>query len=369
MYSENERYETTTQRTEMTSARIAVLGTGANGASIGADMVRAGLDVTFIEQWPAHVEAMRANGLTVHLPTETQVTPITAYHLCQVAELRKPFDIVFTSVKTYDTRWVTELIKPLLHDDSIVVGLQNGMTIDAVADVVGEKRSVGAVLGIAANMFEPGVVTRQYGPSETWLAVGSLDGAVTPAVQAAADALAHAGHVEIPGNIRDAKWMKLIANIPEMLPSAILDVPLLTAAAVDGMRPVMDAAAREAYHVAIGLGVTMIPVLGKTADQVPDSDQYAVDLLETILESFSRPDTRVAVLQDWEKGRRGELDAFSGYIVSKQKESGVSTPVNEMILSIAERIERGELKQDLSNAELMIRGYADILAASAVHAG
>ncbi|NBX23351.1 MAG: 2-dehydropantoate 2-reductase [Microbacteriaceae bacterium] len=352
----------------MTNARIAVLGTGANGASIGADMIRAGLDVTFIEQWPDHVEAMRANGLTVHLPTETQVTPIEAYHFCQVAELRTPFDIVFTSVKTYDTRWVTELIKPLLHEDSIVVGLQNGMTVDAVADIVGEKRSVGAVLGIAANMFEPGVA-RQYGPDETWLAVGSLDGTVTPAVQAAADALAHAGHVEIPANIRDAKWMKLIANIPEMLPSAILDVPLLTAAAVDGMRPVMDAAAREAYHVAIGLGVTMIPVLGKTADQVPDSDQYAVDLLETILESFSRPDTRVAVLQDWEKGRRAELDAFSGYIVSKQQESGVATPVNEMILGIAQRIERGELRQDLSNAELMIRGYADIVSKTAVNVG
>ena len=346
----------------MTSPRIAILGTGANGAPIGADMIRAGLDVTFIEQWPDHVEAMRANGLTVHLPHETQNTPVTAYHFCQVAELRKPFDIVFTSVKTYDTRWVTELIKPLLHDTSIVVGLQNGMTIDAVAEIVGPERSVGAVLGIAANMFEPGVVTRQYGPDETWLAVGSLDGSVTPAVQAAADALKHAGHVEIPDNIRDAKWMKLIANIPEMLPSAILNVPLLTAAGIEGMRPVMDAAAREAYHVAIGLGINMIPVLGKTAADVPNSDQYAVDLLETILESFSRPDTRVAVLQDWDKGRRGELDAFSGYIVSKQLEAGVKTPVNEMILDIAQRVENGEIAPDPKNAELMIRGYNEILA-------
>ncbi|CAB4554429.1 unannotated protein [freshwater metagenome] len=346
----------------MTSPRIAILGTGANGAPIGADMIRAGLDVTFIEQWPDHVEAMRANGLTVHLPHETQNTPVTAYHFCQVAELRAPFDIVFTSVKTYDTRWVTELIKPLLHDTSIVVGLQNGMTIDAVADIVGPHRSVGAVLGIAANMFEPGVVTRQFGPDETWLAVGSLDGTITPAVQAAADALAHAGHVEIPDNIRDAKWMKLIANIPEMLPSAILNVPLLTAAGIEGMRPVMDAAAREAYHVAIGLGINMIPVLGKTAADVPNSDQYAVDLLETILESFSRPDTRVAVLQDWDKGRRGELDAFSGYIVSKQTAAGVKTPVNAMILDIAQRVENGEIAPDPKNAELMIRGYNEILA-------
>jgi len=34
---------------------IAIVGTGANGASIGADLTLAGEDVVFIEQWPAHV--------------------------------------------------------------------------------------------------------------------------------------------------------------------------------------------------------------------------------------------------------------------------------------------------------------------------
>lgn len=347
--------------------KIAVLGTGANGASLGADMIRAGLDVTFIEQWPAHVEAMRASGLTVHLPNETQVTPVNVYHLCQVAELRTPFDIVFTSVKTYDTRWVTELIKPLLHEESVVVGLQNGMTIDQVADIVGPQRTLGAVLGIAANMFDPGVVVRQYGPSETWLTVGSLDGTSSPALTAAAEALSFGGHTEISQDIRASKWMKLIANIPEMLPSAILNVPLLTAASMEGMRPVMDAAAREAYHVARALGINMVPVLGKTEADVPDSDQYAVDLLETILESFSRPDTRVAVLQDWDKGRRAELDAFSGYIVSQQEKTGVETPVNEAILRIAQRIENGDLTPDPSNSKLMIESFEEIQAASVGH--
>jgi 2-dehydropantoate 2-reductase len=46
----------------MGSQKIAVVGTVANGASIDADLTRAGLDVTFIEQWPAHVEAMRKGG-------------------------------------------------------------------------------------------------------------------------------------------------------------------------------------------------------------------------------------------------------------------------------------------------------------------
>ena len=341
------------------TARIAVVGTGANGASLGADMKRAGLDVTFIEQWPAHVEAMRENGLTVHLPDgSSENTAVEVFHFCQVAELRGTFDIVFISVKTYDTRWVCELIKPLLHESSVVVGLQNGMTIDDVADIVGAHRSVGAVLGIAANMFTPGVVVRQVDRAGTWLTVGTLDGSRTPEMESVASALGHAGRISISDDIRSSKWMKLLANIPEMLPSALMNVPLLTAAGTAGVRPVMDAMSREAYRTAIDLGITMVPVLGKTAADVPDSDQYAIDLLDTILESYSLPDTRVAVLQDWDKGRRAELDAFSGYVVSKQAELGTTAPVNQAVLHLAQRVERGELAPDPSNSALLIAALA-----------
>lgn len=351
---------TTSPVTPSGPLRIAVVGTGANGASLGADLVRAGLDVTFIEQWPAHVEAMRADGLTVHLPDgSTEVTPVSVYHFCQVAELREPFDIAFISVKTYDTRWVTELIKPLLHETSVVVGLQNGMTIDDVADIVGEERSIGAVLGIAANMFNPGVVVRQVDRAGTWLTVGTHDGTRTPALEAVAEALGHAGRISISDDIRSSKWMKLLANIPEMLPSAILNVPLLTATEIPGVRAVMDAASREAYRTAVDLGIAMVPIFGKTAAEVPDSDQYAIDLLDAVLASFSLPDTRVAVLQDWDKGRRAELDAFTGYIVAQQADLGTRAPVNEAILRIAQRIERGELAPDPSNASLLVEALAE----------
>ncbi|MFW8745580.1 ketopantoate reductase family protein, partial [Mesorhizobium japonicum] len=106
------------------------MGTGAQGAGIGADLLRAGLDVTFIEQWPSHVEAMRRDGITVRMPQETQVTPVPrALHLCDVATLREPFDLVFTLVKAYDTRWTVELIRPYLAPDGLVAGLQNGMSL------------------------------------------------------------------------------------------------------------------------------------------------------------------------------------------------------------------------------------------------
>ena len=346
------------KQVNLAGLKIAVVGTGANGASIGADMVRAGLDVTFIEQWPAHVEAMRTAGLTVHLPHETQNTPIRAHHLCEVAELRTVFDIVFISVKTYDTRWVCELIRPIIHDGSVVVGLQNGMTIDVVADVLGPQRSIGAVLGIAANMFEPGVVVRQFAPEATWISVGTLDGSRTERLEQVSAALSYAAVTEISDDIRASKWMKLIANIPEMLPSAILNVPLLQAVQLDGVRDVMDAAAREAYALAIDLGIDMLPIFGKTAEDVPDSDQYALDLLDAVLADFSLPDTRVAVLQDWDKGRRAELDAFSGYIVDQRAKRGERVPVNEAILSIAQQIERGKLSPSPQNAGLLVAAGA-----------
>jgi 2-dehydropantoate 2-reductase len=338
--------------------KIAIVGTGANGASIGADMVRAGLDVTFIEQWPAHVETMRADGLTVHLPDETQVTPVTALHLCQIAELREPFDLVFTSVKTYDTRWVAELIKPVIRPDSLVIGLQNGMTVDDVAQILGKQRTGGAVLGIAANMFDPGVVVRQYAPADTWIAVGALGGGRTERVEQAAEALSHAAVVEISDDIRGAKWMKLIANIPEMIPSAILNVPLLTAVQAPGVREVMDDMTREAYALATDLDIPMQAIFGKTDDEVRQSETYAISLLDAVLEHYSRPDTRVAVLQDWDKGRRAELDAFSGYIVAKRAEIGGRAPVNEAILRIAQRIEAGELKPSPDNARLIVEAGA-----------
>ena len=49
---------------------IAVLGTGANGSCIAADLIETGFDVSLIDQWPARVEAMRANGLRIQMEDE-----------------------------------------------------------------------------------------------------------------------------------------------------------------------------------------------------------------------------------------------------------------------------------------------------------
>ena len=122
--------------------KIAVLGVGAIGSSIGADLTHAGYDVTLIDQWPAHVKAMKTNGLQVQFKTSQFQVPVKAMHLCDMASANLMFDIVFLAAKSNDTRWLAEFIKPYLKKDGVVVGTQNGMNDDAIASILGRERVI-----------------------------------------------------------------------------------------------------------------------------------------------------------------------------------------------------------------------------------
>jgi 2-dehydropantoate 2-reductase len=344
----------------MAEKRIAVVGTGANGAAIAADMTNVGFDVTCIEQWPAHVEAIRAKGVTVRSPQGDEVvTQLNIHHLCEVAEIKQPFDLVYVVTKAYDARWHCELIMPLLAPDGLAVGLQNGMTLDDMADVLGAERTFASAIEIAGNCFEPGVVERQTPPEGCWFSLGPYDER-TPfdRVEELAVPLRSAGAVEVTDDPRSSKWMKLVANAAEMLPSAILGVPLVAALHVDGMREVMDAAGTEALEAAIGTGSKIVPMFGQEGiDDLPP-ERYSAALLDAVLAGWSLEDTKVAILQDWIKGRKGEGEEMSGLVVREMEKLGAEAPVNQRLVEISRRVESGELQPGLENAELMISALA-----------
>jgi len=335
------------------SIKIAFLGTGAQGSGIGADLIRAGLDVTFIEQWPAHVEAMRERGIEVRLPLETVITPVAkVLHLCEVATLREKFDIVFLVMKAYDARWASLLIEPYLADDGLVVGLQNGMSIDDIAAAVGAHRTIGAVIEMASNMFEPGVVTRQNAPADSWFAVGAIDPATQHRAADVQQVLRHAGTVEVSDDIRSSKWMKLVANAGELVPSAILDVALFEAVRMPGVHEFMVRCGMEAARAAVADGSRLVPIFGLTADQVTEPDQYAADLLGEVLDKYSLPDTRTTVLHDWMKGRHSEYREVNGLVVDVL--GAADAPHNAHTVELARRIEAGELERGPQNLELLV---------------
>ncbi|MFN0114050.1 MAG: ketopantoate reductase family protein [Paracoccaceae bacterium] len=334
--------------------RIAFLGTGAQGASIAADFALARLDVTFIDQWPPHVEAMRTTGLTVNLPNRTLKTPpLKALHLCQVAEVKEPFDVVFLVVKAYDTRWACELIKPVLAPDGLLVGLQNGMTHLDIAAIVGRERTVGAVIEIASNMWTPGETTRQNDHDESWFAMGALDPATQPRVEAVANLLRHSGTVEVVDDIHSAKWMKLVVNAAELIPSAIVDTELNAAARAPGMLEVMREAGYEAMRAALADGATIMPIIGMPPVMSNHPERYVDQIFERVLTTYSREDTLTTSLQDWRKGRRAEVREVNGWVVDILAAHGQHAPVNRKVVELGLAIESGGLAAQPGNVALL----------------
>ncbi len=337
----------------MTTKRIAVLGAGANGASIGADLTRAGLDPLLIEQWPEHVQAMRRHGVRIEMPGETLNQPVRVINLCEVATLREQFDIVLLVNKAYDTRWSCHLIAPYLKPDGLLVGVQNGMTVDAIAEVVGPQRTMGCVIEISSMMFDPGVVQRHSGPARSWFAVGGIDPATRGREEEVAQLLRHSGAVEVVDDIRSAKWMKLVSNATTLVTTAILGVPMAEAEMLPGMRQLMVRSGQEALDTGIALGHSILPIFGLTAADLGKTDRLVESLLDTLLEGFVLPDTRTTVLQDWMKGRHSEVDDLNGLVAREGRSRGVATPVNDAVVEIARRIERGKLSPEPRNLALL----------------
>jgi 2-dehydropantoate 2-reductase len=340
--------------------RIAFLGTGAQGASIGADFALAGHDVTFVEQWPDHVQAIRDNGITVNLPNETINVRVPTLHLCQLAEVKEPFDIVFMVVKAYDTKWACQLIEPYLASDGLVVGLQNGMTHEEIAGIIGRERTIGAVIEIASNMFVPGITNRQNDRESSWFAMGALDPKTQDRVESVAELLRCTGRVEVTDDIRSAKWMKLVVNAAELIPSAIVNLPLADAARAPGMLEVMREAGYEAMRAALADGSKVVPIIGMPPITTNDPERYVDQIFEEVLRTFSREDTLTTSLQDWRKGRRAEVREVNGWVVDILAAHGQSAPMNDLVVQMGLEIERGTLQPAPENAGPLIEALGGL---------
>jgi len=335
--------------------RIAIVGTGANGASIGADLALAGEDVTFIEQWPEHVEAMRSRGVTINMREHSINVPVRTLHLCEVATLREKFDIVLVLVKAYDTRWAAHLIVPYLEPHGVMAGVQNGMTTGIVADVAGPERTIGAVIEITSAMTTPGVVERHSGPERSWFAVGSIDPSTRPREEHVASVLRRSGSVEIVDDIEATKWMKLVSNATTLVTSAIAGLSIAEASTIPAMRDLMLESGQEALDAAVGLGNPILPIFGLGREDVERAETVVETLLDRLIGEFVLPHSTSTILQDWTKGRRSEVDDINGHVVLAAERLGCQAPVNAAVVELAHAIERGDLNPDPSNLDLLIQ--------------
>ena len=154
--------------------KILVWGAGAVGSAVGAALVRAGVDVTFVDAAPAHVAALREHGLVLEADGETSVLPVWAMH---PEELSGQWDRVLLCVKSQHTTVAAVMLRPHLAEDGVVLSLQNGLCAGVVAETVGPERTLAGFVNFGADVLAPGRIG--FGNRGT-VAIGELNGRMTP---------------------------------------------------------------------------------------------------------------------------------------------------------------------------------------------
>ena len=328
--------------------KIAVLGTGGTGSVIGGMLTRAGHDVTLIDQWPAHVEAMKEAGLHMSLREEEFQVPVQALHLHEVSVFNQLFNIVFLSCKSYDTLWMVQLIIPYLKPDGVLVSAQNSLNDQWIAPLVGAHRDVGCVLTMSSEVFQPGRVKRNTAMDQTTFTLGELDGQITPRLQELQGILSAAGKTELTTNLWGSRWAKLVFNATVAPVCALAGVgPAHLPEAPERIRVCLELG-KEALRVGQALGYTMEPVFGLTMEEAVTSPEA----LASNLARGSRAEgaeARSFFHQDILKGRRTEVDYINGLVSQKGREVGIPTPMNDAATRLVKSLERGELRPEPAN--------------------
>jgi 2-dehydropantoate 2-reductase len=345
--------------------RIAVVGAGAVGGYVGSGLAACGHDVTLIDPWPAHVEAIQARGM--HLsgmtPAETRIVRVNALHVADAQRIakEKPIDIAIVAVKSYDTEWATLLIAQYLSAGGYVASLQNCINEERIAGIIGWGRTVGVVVtgGLALDLYEPGRIRRTMAkrPDLVALYVGEPHGRITARVEALARMLSDVDTARATNNLWGERWTKLCVNGMRNGVSAATGMGGNQRDSHDAVRRVCIRLGGESVRVGQALGFK----LGKVGELDPEQlaraaegDVVALAETERLMLAGTKAEARSelqrpSMAQDMAKGRRTEIEFMNGFIASKGEEAGVPAPTHARLTEIVKQVERGELAPDPAN--------------------
>ena len=107
--------------------KIAIAGAGAMGCRFGYMLTKAGQDVVLIDEWPAHIEAIRTNGLQVVDGDTTDTLQIPIY---RPEEVHEEVDVVIAFTKSMKLGEMLEKIKAIVKTfvlDDVEVKFEDGL--------------------------------------------------------------------------------------------------------------------------------------------------------------------------------------------------------------------------------------------------
>jgi 2-dehydropantoate 2-reductase len=333
--------------------KIHIIGSGAIGGMAGAWMVKHGEDVTFVDAWREHVDALRAGGLRIDGILGPHHLSVRAMH---ADELDEPVEQAFVAVKSHHTDDAVRAIAPHLTPDATVVSLQNGFNAQRIGELIGRERVIGTVPDYTAALVAPGLLEYTVvGP----VYVGELDGSSTPRLAEVARLLALFTTTNVTPNIIGRIWTKQ-CYMSWIVMSAMVDAPI-----VEVLRPVRNrllgvAVVRETLPIAARAGVRLEqdgffrPELLSRRDPHARREQVAV--IQGLIDHFDHRTNEPAAREGYRYVKQGsgmwwdivyrkrpsETRWITGALVERAVELGVPAPLNARMADMVYEIERGE---------------------------
>jgi len=323
--------------------RIAIMGAGSMGTILGAYIAKGGCDITLIDSYKEHVDALNKNGAHI-VGTVDFTQPVKAITPAQMDGI---YDLVLFMVKQTNNEDAFKQLKPHLNDKSTIVTLQNGLPERAVEKEFGAERTMGCPVGWGATFKGPGVSELTSATDKLTFELGRLDGKITPKVEEVKKILELMCTTVVTENLMGSRWTKILVNstfsgMSSALACTFGDV-------LDGEKSllVVKYIANECIKIAKAKNIQMEPIQGFDLGKlVGFSTIEQRDANTPVYQKMFGPHRllRASMLQDLEKGRRCEISAINGVVCEMGDECGVDTPANDQVVSIVSQIEQGKLK-------------------------
>lgn len=330
------------------SRPILIWGAGAIGGSVGAALVRAGVDVLFVDLAADHVAALNRNGLQITGPVEAYRVAAKAV---APADVEGTYDRIFLCTKAHDTAAATRALLPYVADDGYVASLQNGLNERVIADVVGAERTIGCFVNFGADYMGPGVV--HYGGRGA-VVVGEIDGKETERVRALHHLFRNFDRDAIlTQNIWGYLWSKMIYGA-QLFATAVTNEGIADLFAEKRYRPLFTRLAHEIAAVASAEGVRLEAFNGFDPKAFlpgasPANTEHSFD--EMVAHNRRSAKSHSGIWRDLAvRKRKTEVDAQLGLAVEIGRRHGIEMPIARRIIAFIHEIEVGE--RTLSTANL-----------------
>lgn len=328
--------------------RVAIYGAGSLGTILGAYISRGGEKIELINRNKAHVEALQTQGAHI-IGTVQFVQPVVAY---TPAEMSGKYDIVFLMTKQQHNAEVVAMLKDFLAEDGVLVTFQNGLPELQIADIIGEERVLGCTVAWGATMQRAGVCELTSSPDALSFSLGSISATRNRHFDKVKQLLELMGKVDVEENFIGTRWSKLLINASFSGMSAVLGCTFGEAAKPKSSRRIVQALIKECIDVCKAGGIRIEPVQGKDIVKLLDYNNalkkaFSFFIIPIAIRKHAA--LKASMLQDLEKGKLTEVDAINGAVSAFGRKVGCPTPMNDRVVDIIHRIERGELSPSFDN--------------------